>query len=223
MRVALMTLAQVEKDLGNLEAAAEAMARAHALHPEDAVALAQLVSYLTQAGRPEDAVTVSAAHAARPRPDIDVLFARSLALARAGRGTEGLAAAKRAAAIDPRHPMGPVYLGTHHLMAGHRAEARAAFERALAIDDATVAAHTALAVLDTEEGRIEEAREHWRRAVALDPREHAKLLTIAGGLWTSGNRAQARPLLELFVASAPTELFATELERARARLAGDGP
>jgi len=223
MRVALMTLAQIEHDLGDLEAAIPAMRRAFELQPEDAGALASLLSYLTQAGRAREAVALSAAYAARERPDLDVLFMRSLALARSGSPGEAMATIERARRLEPGNPMVAVYEGTHLLMAGARREARAAFERALALDGGTVRALTALAVLDTEDGRIEEALAHWRRAVALDPREHAKLLAIAGRQWSAGRQQHARPLLELFAESAPREQFAAEIERVRALLAAGAP
>jgi choline-sulfatase len=220
MRIALMTLAQIEHDLGDVDAAVESLRRALDLRPAEATTLALLVSYLTQAGRPEEAVEVSAAHARGARPDIDVLFMRSLALARLGRSEEALAAIAKAAEIDPGNPMVPVFQGTQYLMGGRRREARAEFERALRLDAGTVAAHTSLAVLDSEEGRFDEALEHWRRAVELEPREHAKLLAFAGRLWGAGRRAEARPLLELFAVSAPPDRFAADLERVREILAG---
>ena len=222
MRIALMTLAQIESDLGDLDAAVEAMRRAFELVPEDSTALATLVSYLTRAGRADEAVEISAPHAGRARPDVDVLFMRSLALARLGRPGEALATIDKAGEIDPGNPMVAVYRGTVRLMGGQRQEARAAFEEAVALNADTVRAHTSLAVMATEEGGIQEALEHWRRAVALDPGEHAKLLAVAGGLWQAGRRAEARPLLELFAASAPPARFGAELERVRGLLATTG-
>jgi arylsulfatase A-like enzyme/Tfp pilus assembly protein PilF len=222
MRLAIMTLAQIESDLGNLDAAIEAMRRALALYPEDASALAALVSYLTRADRAREAAELSAPHAAGARPDVDVLFMRSLALGRLGRPGEALTAIGKAGEVDPGNPMVAVYRGTVRLMGGQRREARTAFEEAVALNPDTVRAHTSLAVMATEEGRFEEALKHWHRAVFLDPREHAKLLAVAGGLWQTGRQAEARPLLELFAASAPPASFGAELERVRGLLAAAG-
>ena len=80
---------------------------------------------------------------------------------------------------------------------------------------------TALAVMAGEEGKVNEALDYWRRAVALDSREHGKLLAVAGRMWSAGREDLARPLLELFVASAPVDAFGEELGRAR-RLLVDG-
>jgi tetratricopeptide (TPR) repeat protein len=220
MRVALMTLAQIERDLGNLDAAVAAMRQAWELYPADTTALGLLVSYLTQAERAGEAVEVSAAHASEERPDLDVLFVRSLALARSAQHAAATATIEQARRLEPANPMVAVYAGTLALMDGQRQAARAAFEEALALDGATVRAHTALAILHTEEGRLDEAVAHWQEAVALDPREHAKLLAIGARLWSVGQTAQARPLLELFLESAPADAFGAEQERVRRMLTG---
>ena len=81
-------------------------------------------------------------------------------------------------------------------------------------------AHVSLAVMASEDGRVEEALDHWRAAVAADPAECARLYAIAGRLWGAGRAAEARPLLELFAASAPAESYRAEIARARSLLAG---
>jgi arylsulfatase A-like enzyme/Flp pilus assembly protein TadD len=221
MRIALMQLAQVERDLGNLDAAIEAMSRAVELQPADPMALTLLTAYLTQAGRPGEAVELSAVAAAGEAPDVELLLTRSLALARLGRVEEAMAAVDRAAELEVANPLVPVYRGTVHLMSGRRAEASRAYEEALAINPSTVRALTALAVMATEEERWDDALGYWRRSVELDPREQAKLLGIAGQMWSAGRREQARPLLELFVSTAPPETYGDQIAQVRRLLAAD--
>jgi arylsulfatase A-like enzyme/Tfp pilus assembly protein PilF len=215
MRIVLMYLAQIERDLGNLDAAVEAMREAYDLKPNDVETLALLASYLIQAGRPLEAVQLTDSHSRQPNPDSEVLFTRGLALARLQRPQEALAALQKARKIDPENPMVPVYLGTFYLMGGQRAQARQAYEDALRINPETVRAHTSLAIMATEEGRLDEALAHWRHAVEIDPQQHATLYSFASGLWSTGQKDQSRPLLELFVDSAPVESFIDELSRAR--------
>jgi arylsulfatase A-like enzyme/Tfp pilus assembly protein PilF len=222
MRVTLMTLAQIERDLGRIEEAVEAMRRAFELQPGDPATLALLASYLTQAGRPAEAAELTEAHLGRDQPDIDVLFVRSIALARLDRSSEAFVLLERTRELDPDNPMIPVYVGTLHLMAGRQAQARTSFDEALALNPGTVRAHTSLAVMASEEGRIDDALEHWRRATALDRREFAKLLVIAGRMWASGQEGAARPLLEHFAAAAPRNLFGPDIDRVRRLLTAPG-
>jgi tetratricopeptide (TPR) repeat protein len=219
MRMALLDLAQLERESGDLEAAIEALERAFALNPEDPAALALLAGYLTQPGRADEAVELTGPHARLAEPDVEVLLTRGLALARLRRPREALATLQRARQIDPANPKVSVYLGTVCLMGGRRAEPRAAFEEAIATNPRAARAHSSLAIMATEEGRPEEALAHWRAAVAADPQEHAKLLAVGTGLWNGGRTAEARPLLELFAASAPGADYGEQIARVRALLA----
>jgi arylsulfatase A-like enzyme/Flp pilus assembly protein TadD len=218
MRMALLELAHLERESGNLDAAVKALQRAFALQPEDRTALALLVSYLTQSGRADEAVEVSEPHTRLAEPDVEVLLTRGLALAKLGRPQEAFTTFGRAGEVDPGNPKVPVYLGTFHLMGGQREKARSAYEEALAMSPGMAQAHSSLGIMAAEEGRTEEALAHWRKAVASDPREYAKLLTIGTGLWSSGRRTEARPLLELFVTSAPRETYGEEIDRVRGLL-----
>ncbi len=218
MRTALFDLAQLERESGDFEAAARTLAQALTLAPGDPASLALMAATLTQAGRPAEAVEVTAPHAASPEPDVDVLFARGLAFARLRRGDEALAAFERAREMDPRSPRVPIHVGTLHLMAGRRQEAAEAYRQALTLDPSAATAHVSLAVMATEDGRPQDALEHWRAALAADPLQHARLFQIAGGLWRAGRTGEARPLLELFADSAPAATYRREIARARGLL-----
>ena len=192
MRLALMELAHLERESGNLEAAIEALQQAYALNPADSGALALLGAYLTQAGRANEAVEITEPHARRTDPDIDILLVRALALARTQAGPEAFAAVGRASQIDPRNPSVPVHLGTLYLMSGDRDRARQAFQEALALNSNTVAAHTALGVMEVEDGNTKASLEHWHRATVADPSQYSRLLAFGTHLWTSGQIHGAR-------------------------------
>ncbi len=219
MRVALLDLAQLERESGDFEAASRALGQALALAPGDPATLAMLAATLTQAGRPEEAVDVTAAHAGLAEPDVDVLLTRGLAFARLRQPQQALAAFERAREIDPESPKVPIHAGTLYLMAGRRQEAADAYRQALALNPNAASAHVSLAIMAIENGRRETALEHWRAAVAADPLQGAKLFQIADRLWGAGRTADARPLLELFVASAPVGTYRRQIVRARSLLA----
>jgi tetratricopeptide (TPR) repeat protein len=220
MRVSLLHLAHLERASGNLPAAIAALQKARVLGPEDPTTLALLGAYLTEGGRPGEAAALLEPAARSDTPDLDVLIARGLALARAGRFEEALASVARAREVSPESAMVLVNEGTVHLMAGDRARGREAFEAALRQNPSVARAHSSLGFLLAEDGQNGDAIGHWTRAVALDPAESAKLLALAQLLAQRGRAAEARPYLELFLASAPPAVHARDLERVRGWLAG---
>jgi arylsulfatase A-like enzyme/tetratricopeptide (TPR) repeat protein len=219
MRVALLTLAHLEREAGNMEAAINALRRALAINPADPETAALLGAYLTGANRAIDAVELLQSYAKTADADIQVLVALALAQARANRPDDALGTIARARTQDPSNAMLLVHEGTIELMAGRRVEARRAFEGALASNPAVARAHSSLAAMATEEGRRDDALDHWRAAVALDADEYPKLLAMALSLGRSGRADEARPYLQMFADSAPPDRFAAEIARTREWLA----
>jgi Tfp pilus assembly protein PilF len=109
--------------------------------------------------------------------------------------------------------------GTIYLMAGDRARAREQFEAALAINPGAARAHSSLGAIASDEGRTDEAVAHWSEALETDPREAEKLFAFAEFLRQRGRATDARPYLELFVASASPRQYARDIDRARKWLA----
>ena len=90
------------------------------------------------------------------------------------------------------------------------------------MNEETVAALTALGIMEMEEGRLDEGTAYWRRAVTLDPQLLPRLLAFASGLWNRGDSAAARSLIEVFLAVAPPDVYASEIARLRQLLASSG-
>jgi tetratricopeptide (TPR) repeat protein len=80
------------------------------------------------------------------------------------------------------------------------------------------AAHRTLGLIAARDGHDEEAERRLRRALELDPDEHDALLNLGLILRRHGRAAEARPLLERFVAEAPQPLYAAQVARLRALL-----
>jgi arylsulfatase A-like enzyme/Flp pilus assembly protein TadD len=220
MRVALLQLAHLEREAGNLPAAIDALRRALRASPTDAEAASLLGATLTAAGKPAEAVRVLETFAAVPDPDVQVLEALALAQARTARYDQALATMTRARTQDPSNARVLVVVGTVELMAGQRSRARAAFTEALSVNPDMARAHSSLGALAAEDGRRDEALSHWRSAVQLDPAEHEGLLATAVSLARAGREAEARPYMQLFVDSAPAARHGADIARARAWLSG---
>ena len=121
-----------------------APARGVVLGPGDAESLALLGVYLSEAGHPREAADLLEPFTRGPRPDLDVLTARGMALAALGRRADALAAFARARETDPSNAMVLVNIGTVHLMDGDVERARRAFDEALGIDPGLARAHNRL-------------------------------------------------------------------------------
>jgi arylsulfatase A-like enzyme/tetratricopeptide (TPR) repeat protein len=217
--VALLHLAHLEREAGDLPAAIRSLRHAHALDSSSPTVAALLGAYLTQAGRAREAADVLEAPSRAPRAEPEVLFARSLALASLGRTPESLAELEQARAADAPPGLVLLHEGTVRLMGGDRDGARRAFTAAAALEDAPARAVSSLALLDAEEGRHREALAAFERAVRADPAESARVMAAGALFMQQGRGAEARPYLELFARLAPAQRFGAELARVRAWLA----
>jgi arylsulfatase A-like enzyme/Flp pilus assembly protein TadD len=222
MPLSYLQLAYLERRRGRLAAAVLATRKAVELRPLDAESLSLHAVYLTEAGRPGEALAFLEPYAKNAAPDLDVLTALGMAQARTGRREEALATFARARELDPSNAMVLVNAGTVHLMAGDRARARQAFEAALDIDDGLARAHNSLGVIAAGEGRLPEAIARWRKAADLDPRDYQTLFNLGATLRRMGRGAEARPYLEGYLRAAPVALEARDIARVRAWLASAG-
>ncbi|MET0551389.1 MAG: sulfatase-like hydrolase/transferase, partial [Vicinamibacteria bacterium] len=223
LTVARFHLAQLEREAGDLEAAASTLRAVLSANPQDRTAAALLGATLAQAGRAGEAVHLLEPYTRAAEPDPEILTTYALALARDGRAAEAAAAAGRAVAIRPDDVSARVAEGTVRLTAGDRAGARASFDAAIAADADAARAHGALALMDAEDGLLAEAARRFATAGALDPREWRGVLAAASLLAARGREADARACLELFVAQAPAPAYDRERARARALLASGPP
>jgi choline-sulfatase len=176
----------------------------------------QLARQRLDRGRPREAVELLAPVAARAEPRTLEIYA--LALSETGRHDEALAALERALGGDASSAALHEATGIVLLRLARPADARAALERALAIDDRRTEAWNTLGVALYQLEGPRPALAAWRRALALAPERHEIWLNLGLVALQAGERAEARRALTRFVAGAPPERFAQELERARALL-----
>jgi tetratricopeptide (TPR) repeat protein len=223
MPISLLYLAHLERESGDLPAAIAALRKAVALSFGSVRTTALLGTYLTQAGRAPEAAALLEPEARGATPDPDILVARGLALAKAGRFSEALAELERARVTSPANAMLLVTVGTVRLMSGEREPARAAFRAAVSLNPGVASAWGSLGVMAAEDGKADEAKDAWKRAIALDPREAEKVLAIASLLWQKGRRVEARPYLELFLASTADGAPSPEVQRVRGWLSEASP
>ena len=219
MAGASLQLAYLERERGNLAEAVTAARRAVTLKPLDAEALSLLGAYLTESGRPKEAIATLAPYVKATAPDFDVLTALGLAYSAVGDVPQAREAFLKARVADPSNGMALVNLGTLELMAGRRDLARATLEQSLELDDSIARAYNTLGVIAAEEGRMDEAIARWRRAIELNPGDYETLYNLGVTLEKRGDIAGARTYFEAYVQKAPRAIDSRDIARIREWLA----
>jgi arylsulfatase A-like enzyme/Flp pilus assembly protein TadD len=178
----------------------------------------QLGTYLVEVGRASEALTLLEG-AAETEPTLDALNALGIAYARTGKTSEALAVFARSLEIDPENPMTHENIGAIHLDAGRLGAAREEFERALRSNPLSAQGHAGLATVSFKAGDRTTALASWKRAVELDPTNWDALYNLGVQLMRAGRIAEARPYLDRFVRTAPSSLYAKDIQAISAELA----
>jgi Flp pilus assembly protein TadD len=175
----------------------------------------QLGSYLAEAGRPTDAISLREPLASRTPADPDALNALGIAYARAGQADKSATVFHRVLDENPSNVQALENVGTLELQRGNLPGARRTLEQAVAIDPRSARAHNGLAVVAMRSGRRDEAFTQWRRAVELAPNDFDALYNLATELDAAGRRDEARPFLERFVREAPPAQYGPDIAKVR--------
>lgn len=211
-----LALRQLERPAEAIEALQAALARG----VEREALRRQLALALTENGRGAEAAAVLAPLADSEDPATQ--NALGLSLADAGRFEPALAAFERARRVAPDDPKTFENLGIVRLRMGRLPEAKAQLERALALNDGLPVTWNTLGVVRYQLRDAAGAIAAWQRAVELDPRQYDALFNLGLVAAESGRQDVAREALRRFLATAPPERFAPDLEKARAWLARVG-
>ncbi len=117
--------------------------------------------------------------------------ALGVALEKAGRPHEALAAFDRSIAIDPYSAIVRNEAGALLVQLGNNAGAAKQFDRAIALDPEYADARQNLAIILAGQGKLDEAIAQWKQAVAIDPSFGAAHGWLATGLQRRGDRVGA--------------------------------
>ena len=132
--------------------------------------------------------------------------AAAMAVHRAGRLDEAMAAYRAVLAAVPEHPDALHLMGMLEAQRGKHAQAEALIARAIAVRPREPMFHNNLGNVCLECGRLDEAEAHFRAALALDPDRPDALNNLAVLLGRRGRLADAEQALTRVVHAAP--LFA---------------
>jgi len=216
MGLAWNYLAQVLLQQGKTEEAIAAMREAEQLGVARDSLLRQLGLSLAEVGRYPEALAVLEKFG--DSDDKDVLNALGLILSEAGRQGEARSTLARILEDDPRNPVAHQNLAVVALRLQEWATAKEHAERALEVNDGLGLAWNYLGTALYNLGDPRGALDAWDRAVAAEPDNYDALYNSALVAGQIGDAGRARRALERFIATAPSDSYGPDLERARAML-----
>ncbi len=141
---------------------------------------------------------------ARPSAQAGRLNEQALALYRAGRLAEAVAALRQAAALDPDHAPIRNNLGELLRLSGQLDDAAAELDRAVTLDPSYAAAHSNRGNLLRQLGRVTDARDAYLTAIRLKPNYPEALSNLATAQMDLGDFAGAAETLRKAIALNPS-------------------
>ena len=207
MAIAYRHLAFIAWQQENPAGAIEVLRRALAQGVTDPRVHAQLGNYLTNAGQIGEGIRILEPLASSPAADAETLNALGIAYVRVGRTDDARRLFERLLTVmkDSSFPL--ENLGVLALQQGDLAAAQAYFTRALALAPNSSRAHTGAGAVALQAGNREAAYTAWTRAIQLDPANYDALYSLGTNLARDGRMDAARPYLDVFLRTAPPEVF----------------
>ena len=184
----------------------------------DAPALVTLGLLLQEAGRMDRAVQVLEAAVGLNGQDLEARSRLGAAYAQAGRAADAERTLTAILEIDPDSAEGLTNLGVLYLGTGRGDQAIAALQRAVVADPSLMGARNTLAVAYARSGDLSRAVDEWRQVAAMRPDDPDILYNLGTALLQLNRPAEARPVLERFVATAPPA-YAEDVSRIRQMIA----
>ena len=211
-------LAQALLESGQTGEALEVMRKARAEKVTTETLLRQLGLTLAEQGKAEEALEVLRPMAGSG--DSKSRNALALALSEAGRQKESYEVLQKVLADDPGNAKAHEQMGLIELRLGHWQQARDLSRKAVELKPGLPLAWNNLGVALYQLGQPGEALDAWQRAVDLKPDLWDALWNLGVKAAQHGRPQQARAALERFVAGAPGERYAGDVQKARGMLEG---
>ena len=207
-------LAFVHRSAGRLEDGIAVLEQLASRGLADAQALVSLGTMLQEAGRMDRAVQVLEAAVGMNAQDLEARSRLGATYAEMGRIADAERVFRAVLAEDPQSPEALTNLGVLYLRTNRLEEATASLRQALAADPTLTGASNALAVALARSGDLSGAVDQWQRLIEKQPDNPDLLYNLGTALLTLQRPAEARPVLERFIATAPPR-YAADVERVR--------
>jgi Flp pilus assembly protein TadD len=180
--------------------------------------LVTLGAMLQEAGRTDRSVQVLEAAVSMNAQDLEARSRLGAAYAQAGRAADAERTFRGVLDTDPESAEALANLGVLYLRTGRREEAIAMLTRAIAAEPALIGTRNTLAVAYAQSGDLARAVDEWRQIAGVRPDDPDTLYNLGTALLQLKRPAEARPMLERFVAVAPPR-YAADVARVRQLIA----
>lgn len=203
---------------GRLPDAIAALERAINAGAVDAALLAALGEYLQEAGQLDRSMTMLQASLKMNPNQMDAYEKLGVTYTRMGRAVEAEATFRKLIDLDPGSATTYNNIGSLFLSRGRYQEAIEYLGRALTLNPEMAAAHNGLGVAYARTGDMARAIEEWKAAVQLNPRQFDTLYNVGTALLRLNRPDEARPYLEQFLRTAPSDRYGADLQRVKGML-----
>ncbi|HEV7517641.1 MAG TPA: sulfatase-like hydrolase/transferase [Thermoanaerobaculia bacterium] len=173
---------------------------------------------LLLAGQGDPQQAIAALKPLADRGDPEAIGALATALSDTGHHQEAAALLTQLLARQPGNARAHELQGMVALRLERLAEARGELERSLALDAKSASAWNTLGVALFRLEGPGPALAAWQKSVALDPTQYDALLNIGLVAAQAGRRAEASRALKQFLATAPSDRFGEDRQKARGLL-----
>jgi arylsulfatase A-like enzyme/Flp pilus assembly protein TadD len=212
--VAYDRLAFVLRAAGRLDEAINALEQSAAKGYADAPVLVSLGTLLQEAGRLDRSAQVLEAALGMNAQDLEARSRLGTTYAKMGRAADAERTFRAVLDVDADSPEALTNLGVLYLSTNRLADGIAILQRAVAADPGLGGAANALAVAYARSGDLPKAVEQWQRILSTQPNNPDLLFNLGTALLQLNRPAEARPLLERFIAIAPPQ-YAADVARLR--------
>ncbi len=215
----LTGLAEIRRQLGDVDAAYTLYRRALEVESRDPSLLVELGQLELDRGKAEAAQALFLAALELAPEDLRALYFAAQSAADLGQHAEAVERYRRLLELDPSHLDTLINLGVELARAGRLDEGRAQLQTALRYSPFSSRAHHHLGLLELRAGRPEEAVPGLERALRYRPAYPSARLALGMALVESGGIERGRAELETVVANAPDTSIAESAKAVLASLA----
>jgi len=213
MGLAYYFWAQVKLEQGQLPEAIAVMNRARDLGVATPALLRQLGLSLAEVGEVAEAIPLLQPLA--ETGDVEALNALGLILSEGGDQAQARRVLERVFDSDPRNPVTRQNLSLVALRESDWARARDEANRALELNRDLPLAWNYLGTAQYNLRSPRQALDAWDQALALEPENLDVLYNMSVVAMEVGDRTRARRALQAFIATAPSDSYGPDIERAR--------
>lgn len=212
-------LSHIYRESGQVGRSIQLLEKAAELGVADASLMSKLAIYYQEAGRLEEAKTLLEGLVRAVPDDVEILNYLGVSYWKLGNYERAEEVFQKAITLDRGYSRLYSNLASVHLSQKDFPQAEKRLKEALSYDPDLASAHNGMGVVLGARNELTEAANHWEKAVELDKTQFDALYNLCIALVKLNRFQKAKEYTERFIASAPAERYAADIEEMKKILA----